>query len=319
MGAMMRILISAPCSKPEVTGASIGRAFVSLGHEVFMFDHRLFKNLTGIQGAVKSLFAISKWFKPDFTLIIRGEIFTGFPYEEFHSITQSPIALWHFDFNSQVLPNDLVELVKAVDWTLLINYPWVTVLQHQKVNAFWLPQAADEEVFHPPSNFKPQHKTQLGFIGGFKEPRDKLISLLRKDFSVQIWGEHWNKCKDHQDIWQGPAYLGKFNEACHSADIIINTTVYQDWPIYERTVSQRVYMALASKAFMLTDDVPGLTTIFQQNEIATYNQNNIIEQINKFLGSSALRETFAYLGRLRVLKDHTYKHRAKEILRIVQQ
>lgn len=81
-------------------------------------------------------------------------------------------------------------------------------------------------------------------------------------------------------------------------------------------LNQRVFDVPACNSFLLTDYYPSLENLFEPGkEVACYkNIDEIDELIRMYLDDEKLRKKISEAGKKRVLAEHTYKHRAAEIV-----
>ena len=87
-----------------------------------------------------------------------------------------------------------------------------------------------------------------------------------------------------------------------------------------KAVNQRVFDVPACGAFLLTDHQESIEGLFEVGkEVVTYkDQGEIAELVRFYLGNDRAREAVAKNGRVRVLGEHTYRHRVDEIIRGVR-
>ena len=66
--------------------------------------------------------------------------------------------------------------------------------------------------------------------------------------------------------------------------------------------------------------VEGIEDLFvPDKEIVTFrNENEMMEKIKFYLKNDSLRKRIADAGKMRVLKEHTYKIRTEQMLRIIE-
>ena len=84
-------------------------------------------------------------------------------------------------------------------------------------------------------------------------------------------------------------------------------------------LNMRVFESLAIGKCLLTDDVPGLRDLFVPGEdLATYDDRSLVEVARTLLGNPELRTRLAASGRKKVLAAHTYLHRARTILSVLE-
>lgn len=301
-----KILIIAPFSKPEMTSWLILRAFNYVGLSVEKFDYRLLAAEHGIEKMNEMLKAIVQNLPGgSVALILKGDWINPLIFEGRWDLKR---VLWFFDFDAYQPHNWLRRTGRWMTAMFLMCYPWVEQLREEGVNAFYLPQATDPTVYMPMPEVK---KTcDVAFIGTKKPGRGEILAWVAQHFSLEVWGEDWQD----MDFKPGkPAYLEDFCNACARAKIIINITPSIDWPIYEKTFSQRIYMAAGCGACILTDRIPGLDEFFDKNEIAVYDEKYLMNQIKFLLDNKVLRESIGKAARRRVLMQHQYIHRIKEM------
>lgn len=301
----MKVLIIAPFEKPEYTAHLIVRTFVGLGITPRLFSHREIQRDVGTERMNILLSEkLRDYHWGDLILIIKGDNIDPGVLE----FTNARKALWHFDFDSVELPTHLIAIgIQGKAKVFLTCYPWVDELRQHGVDAFFLPQATDPAVYHPETP-RPEYKCDIAFIGTNKPGRYEILQRLSRKFDCKVFGEGWTQPDCYPDK---PAYLNEFNKVCASAKIVLNITPSKDWPIYERTFSQRIYMVLAAEGFLLTDLIPGLSQFFNiGNEVGCYHSLEYLErEVDWWLRRDSLREQIAHAGRQRILKEHTYYHR----------
>ena len=174
-----------------------------------------------------------------------------------------------------------------------------------------LQQATDPDRFYPdPSG--PRHA--LLFIGNSRGARRPILdALVGSDRDLAVYGGAWSP------ELLDPKYLrGTWipNEDLHryysGAEIVLN----DHWADMrqEGFVSNRVYDALASGGFVVSDPVPGMEDRFD-GSVATFDsRDELIEVVDHYLAHPAERQERATRGRAAVLARHTFDHRAAAII-----
>ncbi len=96
--------------------------------------------------------------------------------------------------------------------------------------------------------------------------------------------------------------------------IVFNRSLNED-------LNRRVFEALCSGSLLLTDRLPpesGLEELFRNREhLVIYDEENLEELVRYYLEHEAEREEIAAFGREAVLGDHTYAHRADQVVEAV--
>lgn len=177
-----------------------------------------------------------------------------------------------------------------------------------------LHQATDPDRFFPePSG--PHH--ELLFVGSSRRiHRPILDALSGTAHDLAVYGGNWTP------ELLDPRYLhGEWipNEDLHryysSADIVLNDH-WRDMR-EEGFISNRVYDALASGAFVLSDRVPGMDEAFDGG-VATYERDeDLAAIIEDALAHPNERRARAERGRAAVLARHTFAHRVDSIISAV--
>jgi spore maturation protein CgeB len=145
--------------------------------------------------------------------------------------------------------------------------------------------------------------------------RNSLIPQLAR-FDAVIHGDRsWEQLLKGTEIrLEKPLHYYKelpyFYNACK---VNFNATSRQ----MREAVNQRVFDVPACGAFLLTDYQDSMNELFEVNkEIIVYRHRDEIPEIIRFyLKYPWERERVAMLGRERVLKEHTYKHRLRTLIR----
>lgn len=298
----MNWMIIGPLSRPNHTAWSIIRALHSLEEEVYAVESREWNAETTTTLALSTL----KSRKIDIILLVDRipEVFTMIP----NSYAYKKV-FWYFDFDPLYERKMKLSLSMA-DFFLSMSPKIVEANKNLCKNSFFMPQAADHFLYKPISG-KCEPKFELSFIGGKKRGRIERLQPLKK-FDLHIFGEHW---EDNTEFNVHKAvYANDFNETCANSKILLNLTRYDDFETPERTISQRIFMIMATKAFCLTEEVEGLDYFFNKDEIAVgINPNNV----EFWLKSDAAREQIAENSYRKVLTCHTYIHRMKQIIKLL--
>lgn len=176
---------------------------------------------------------------------------------------------------------------------------------------YTLHQATDPDQFYPDPT-GPHH--ELLFVGGSRRDRRPIVdAAARTERDLAVYGGNWTP-----DLL-APHYLrGSWipNDELHryyaSADIVLN----DHWLDMreEGFISNRVYDALASGAFVLSDHVSGMDEAFD-GSVATYQRDDELAAIiEDTLAHPDERRARVQRGRAAVLGRHTFAHRVAAII-----
>jgi hypothetical protein len=163
---------------------------------------------------------------------------------------------------------------------------------------WWLPLAAASDVHR-------QHdlprRYDVGFVGNITRAhrgtaRARRLSLIAERFTTNDFNARYT-----------PEEVGRIYS---QSRIVFNTSIAGD-------VTMRVFEGAACGALALTDSIAnGLSELFQVGtEIVTYADDaELLDMIIYYLAHDTEREQIAQAGRRRTLGEHTYEHRARQLV-----
>jgi spore maturation protein CgeB len=141
-----------------------------------------------------------------------------------------------------------------------------------------------------------------------------------KEFNVNIYGDSaWKELlrKQNFKLFAPLNYYNELPLLYNSCRINFNATSRQ----MKEAANQRVFDVPACGAFILTDYQKSLDELFDVGkEMIVYRDKSEIPGLVKYyLDNPEKREAVAKKGRERVLKEHTYKHRLNEMIRVMKE
>jgi hypothetical protein len=178
-----------------------------------------------------------------------------------------------------------------------------------------LHQATDPRRFFPEAG-GPVHDLLL--VGNARRGgRPVLDALGGSPLDLAVYGSGWRpESLDPRHLrgtWIRNEDLHRYYAA---AAIVLNDhwTDMRD----EGFISNRIYDALASGAFVLTDEVAGLDAEFETGLMTWSDPESLRAAIDRYLPDPAVRRSIAERGRRAVLERHTFDHRAAAILETIE-
>ena len=178
----------------------------------------------------------------------------------------------------------------------------------------WRHRPADPERFFPEPT-GPDH--DLLFVGNSRRSRRAILDDLRPVIhDLAVYGKGWTS-----DLVDPLHVRGEHipNEQLHryyaSARIVLN----DHWPDMRALgfLSNRLYDALASGAFVISDAVVGIEGEFD-DAVVTYTETDELRRlVDQYLADAAGRRAMAERGRRAVLGRHTFAHRVDRLLEVV--
>lgn len=321
------------------------KALEEMGHEVLMFDssfyYPAFKSIKEVtsneehQGKLRGLFTmfvaelvLAKAFewKPDLVFGIAQSPFTTETLTEFRQLN-IPTAFWFMeDFR---LFTYWKKFAPFYDHFFIIQRgEFIRQLEGMGVkNYHYLPLAADPEV-HKPLKLPPEEQVEYGsalsFAGaGYYNRQHFFLQLLEEDF--KIWGSEWNPRSALGRLIQRSAEristedsvkifnASKININLHSSSYHNGVNPQGDF------VNPRTFEIAACGAFQLVDPRSELGELFDiGREIDTFRDISELRKKMKYYWENPDKASaMAEAARLRVLREHTYKHRMETMLKAV--
>ena len=165
-------------------------------------------------------------------------------------------------------------------------------------NTTYLPCAIDDSIFNKQSL---DRDIDIGFIG--KEmfsSRTKFIKFLQDEY-------------DNKFLKKEGIFFDKVAEFYNRCKIVPNQCPADD-------TNMRLFEVTACGALLITPYVPYLEELFDlEKELVIYkDMYDLKEKIDYYLEHDKEREKIARAGQRRTLKNHTYKNRVKEIIKIIK-
>jgi spore maturation protein CgeB len=181
----------------------------------------------------------------------------------------------------------------------------------------FLPQCTDRERFGVEFDSAPEELHDLLFVGNSRnEFRDVVKKSVDLDLPIQVYGSRWSQFIG-DDVLQG-TYLD--NEGLASYYRNCRAVLNDHWADMREFgfISNRLFDAAAAGSYIITDDVVGLDDIFQQS-IATYSSPKELKAAAELPAKKpATVKKMREKARRIVLENHTFDHRASEILEVVE-
>ena len=235
-------------------------------------------------------------YRPDFCLFVE----TGVHYPlAFLELFACPKACYLID--THLHKESHLALARSFDVIFLAQKAYVEEFSAALGRpVIWLPLAADPEIHKPCHS---EESFDIGFCGSITHPsqiRSRRLKRLALRFDVRF---------KRVFLEEMSAFLG-------GARVLFNDAVSDD-------LNMRVFESLAMGKPLLTPDVPGLSDLFSINgkdaDLCVYNDETLVPQARLLLERGQDSLSMAARGREKVLFAHTYRHRAKRILSVMEE
>jgi len=164
------------------------------------------------------------------------------------------------------------------------------------VKAEWLPHAVEPKAY--PNKPVAIKKYDIGFVGfvSFMKRAEMLDRLFR----------------EFPNFYYGQKLFEECAEIYRKSKIVFNTAAVDD-------INMRLFEATATGSFLLTEHIPTLYECFQDGKhLVTYrDMDDAIDKARYYLEHEYERNEIAKAGMEHTLADHTYQHRIKRLLEVV--
>lgn len=161
-----------------------------------------------------------------------------------------------------------------------------------------------------------KYECDIAFIGGWRPEREAILSHLGR-FDLKIWGPDWGRrCRRNLVImrtWQGREVRGReFAKAVGCAKVNLNMIDPTNYP----AANMRFFEIPMAGGLQIASACPEMADEFRdEDEIFYYKDpDHLISLIQDLLEHDTLRQRVADAGHTKVLAQHTYIDRARQIL-----
>jgi len=188
----------------------------------------------------------------------------------------------------------------------------------------YLPLAAQPSV-HRPCGLSPEEMERYGsavsFVGaGYRNRRNCLARLASPQ--LKIWGNEWDGSPSIlEELIQEEGRRVSTEETVqifNASRINLNvhsSTYHEEIDPHGDFINPRTFEIAACGGFQLVDRRSLLPEVFSEQEIVVFDGlKDVREKIRYFLDREVDRRAFAERGRRRVLREHTYSLRMRELL-----
>jgi len=196
----------------------------------------------------------------------------------------------HLDFQTRL------EMAKYFDIVFLAQKSHVNLFKEKGIRyAFWLPLACHPELY-PAKELS--RDIDISYIGSLSpdegDKRRKLLTKIGETFPNNCIGKKW-------PLEMGDIYA--------RSKIVVNSAINYD-------LNMRVFEGMAGGALLITDPADSIQELFEEGKdlIIYRDEGDLIDKIRYYLEHERERKEIAKRGQKKVLQEHTYYHRCKQIV-----
>jgi spore maturation protein CgeB len=214
------------------------------------------------------------------------------------------------------------------DYIFTIDRASIPYYKRLGYSAHYLPWACNP-YFHKPGKRKDKYTCDIAVVASagvkwesFRKNSVQILlkPLIEKGYNVAIWGKRWDKVDSKRIGFDVPSKLLRnklpylnTNDVYTSAKIVlgIQNTLTE--------LTSRTFEVLGAGGFLLAPCTPAIRETFIPGKhlVCSRSARETLSIIDYFLKNENERKKIALAGQKEVYTKHTYRHRAKEILKIV--
>lgn len=262
----------------------------------------------------------ANFFKPDIILIIKGESIYPETIKKIRKDNTCTISSWLIDrpvpYKS---PPYVKETLSLLDYIFTFDSYYIDQLKNLGVqHVYHLPLACSPSIHKKvklSSEELDYYGSDVAFSGSVQPLRQKMLEYIN-GFDTKVWGPGFkNVKKENMRIVGGVITNKEVVKIYNASKISLNVNHPQS--IYG--TNTRTYEALGSGAFILNDFKKEISELFEiGKEIICYKRiEELNDLISYYLKNPNIRQEIAAKGQKRVYDEHTYYHRIKKLLSVI--
>ena len=348
----MRVLLIGPAWDTGQWVEYCAAGLVGIGHDVVMHRYsaglgrpagpwaRLQRRIVGpdrfhmerVLGVLRrdnlDVLKVAAQHRPELTVVLKGEVLLPETIERIGHMTDGPMVHWSGD-DPTWFPN-IVAAAHLYDRFFLADPSYAQDLDARNVTAQFLPHAADPSIWAGDDRRGGPISgpgTDVIFVGDARHnmghlPEDRsrveiVEAVAQANVSLAVWGRGWEKLEGsykvraaHRGLTLLPA--AEVARAYRGARIALNVHHAQ----MREGPNMRTFEIPLARAFQLTDHKSCMADLFDiGTELAVYKGiDDLLTLIDRYLGDAQARHDIAVAGRRRVVRDHTYEVRMRQLV-----
>lgn len=181
--------------------------------------------------------------------------------------------------------------------------------------------AIDPELFSPVKTDKTIDVSFFGYGNEYREEwMTKMITIPSKelnDTNFTVGGKGFTIDLGNANLIGDLSYSA-FREFCCKSKICLNITRWSHTSIYA-SATARIFELAGYGACIVSQPYNGIEEWFEPGKevIVVNSEEEAVDTYKRLLGDEKERESIATRARERVLKEHTYRERARQVVRVI--
>lgn len=289
-------------------------------HKVKYLDLPLYDRITSLPYAYRLLgrspwvqqivLAQVKYYHPDIVYVQDLSILTPSTMRKIKSLGIMLVGqiACPLPVRAQLTPFDLI----------LTSFPhYVDKFRKMGINSEYYKIGFDERL--PKLIGKQKRKYEVSFVGSFSPHHaegTKILEQLSQKVPIHVWGQGLSKSSPLYKNYHGEAWGKEMYKVLGSSKIVINRHI---GVAGKYANNMRLFEATGMGAMLITDYKENLNQFFKvDSEIVAYSSpTDLLKKVKYYLNHEQERAKIAKKGQIRTMQEHTYQHRIKELLTII--
>jgi spore maturation protein CgeB len=270
--------------------------------------------------------------KPDLLLIIKGDNYFPATLEKIKKVMSCSVAGYAWDepfYANNKIQDDfrISNLKNGIHWYdhfFVFDPFYIDEIKRQGAkNVYYLPLATNPNRYRDilvSEQDKREYGYDICFVGLPFDNRVEMFESLR-DYNLGVFGDGWTKYfilkgKNTPSYYKGKASGETVNKLYLSSKIVLNI----HHPHSIEGLNTRTFDIPALGAFEMVDYKKNVEIHFvPDKEIVTFkNVGELKSKIDFYLKNCDLRKIISERGKQRVLNEHTWVHRANDIMTAIK-
>lgn len=273
-------------------------------------------------------------FEPDVVFVMNGDMLLSDTLLHWRGVLEddpapvekpAKVALWFFDSMTHIPLCE--ECVTAVDAVFCYEQTDIPLIKSRfGVDAHFLPQAVDTEIYHP---LETEKEYDIVFAGDIfhSQRRRQIVQKVVAHYPqlrIRIWGEYkpWYKnplqwlTRERKDVYMNRNASGQqLNADYNKSRIVLNIHHEQQ----KDGANPKVYEIAATGSYQVCDANPYLETLFSEGEVGLYHSD---EEMFRLIDAALLdvekATSAASAARLVIQREHTFECRMLDVCRVLK-
>jgi O-antigen biosynthesis protein len=234
--------------------------------------------------------------------------------EEYQPKKHQLNLLWHVSHPNMVS----IKEYEKYDFVFIASNLWARIIsQETTVPVESMLQCTDTKIFKTDKRMETQ--SELLYVGNTRKNtfRKILKDVLPTNRDLAVYGRNWHRFIDKKYIKKSHIPYRELYKYYSSCDVFL----YDHWDdmMEKGFISNRIFDALASEAFIISDDVNGIEQVLGDSVVTYHSPEELHDLIDYYLENPQLRTQKSKRGSLIVREQHTFKHRAERFIEVINQ